>query len=80
MEGKARISFVSKSREIFLPQSNEEMDKGCFVREVPVLLPLDIPADTYKVKFRVEHKLNPLKQRVVDEFESKEFVVDPVTR
>lgn len=80
IEGKTRISFVSKSREIFLPQSHEEMDEGCFVREIPILLPLDIPADTYKVKFRLEYKLNPLKQQVVDEFESKEFAVDPVTR
>lgn len=79
-EGSIRTSFVSPSREVFLPKSTERLEEGCFVREIPVVIPLDLQPDTYKVKFRVEYKLNPLKQNVFNEFESREFVVDPVAR
>ena len=77
VEGTIRTSFVSNTREVFLPLANEEMDKGCFVREIPVAIPSDLEPDTYRVKFSVRYSLNPLKQAVVDEFKSGEFVVDP---
>jgi hypothetical protein len=78
--GQIRTSFVSKSSEIFTPLADEELHEGCLVREVPVLIPDGIPAGAYKIKFRVTYDLNPLKKDIVSEFESKEFVVDPVTR
>lgn len=78
--GQTRTSFVSSSREIFLPVQEEKLPKGCLKQEIPVLLPKDIIPDTYKIKFRVTYDLNPLKKGIVDEFESKEFVVDPVTQ
>lgn len=79
IEGSVRTSFVSDSREIFLPLSRENIPKGCFNREIPVIIPKDIVADTYKIKFRVTYDLNPLKREISDQFESKEFVVDPQT-
>jgi hypothetical protein len=78
--GKVRTSFVSQSREIFLPVSDEKLPKGCLNnQEVPVLIPKDLPPDTYKVTFRVTYDLNPVKKSVVNEFESRSFVVDPPT-
>lgn len=76
-EGILRTSFVSNTREVFLPLQNEEMDHGCFIREIPVSIPANIEPDTYRVRFRVEYALNPLKQKVIDEFQSREFIVDP---
>lgn len=75
--GKTRTSFVSSSREVFLPEQDERLGKGCLKTEVPVVIPKDLPADTYKIKFRSTYNLNPLKKGVVSTFESKEFVVDP---
>lgn len=75
-EGDLRMSFVSTSREIFLPVAKEKGSKGCTKTEFPVLLPKEIPADTYRIKFRVTYDLNPLKQNVVQEFESQPFTVD----
>lgn len=80
VEGKVRVSFLSESREVFLPLSDEALPKGCLQREIPVLIPKDITPGTYKVKFRVTYDLNPLKKGIVDEFESKEFIVDPVSQ
>lgn len=80
VEGDLRTSFISTAREVFLPLSREQLEKGCFVREIPVLIPNDLPAGTYKVKFSIKYNLNPLKQGVFDEFESKEFEVGPITQ
>lgn len=80
IEGELRTSFISTAREVFLPVSSERLEKGCFVREIPVLIPNDLPAGTYKVKFSIKYNLNPLKQGVVDEFESRGFRVGPVTQ
>ena len=80
IKGSVRTSFVSQTREVFLPLSEESIPKGCLQREIPVLLPKDLLPDTYKVKFRVTYDLNPLKKNIVDEFESKEFVVDPAAQ
>ncbi len=79
-KGSVRTSFVSETREVFLPLAEENIPKGCFNRELPVLIPKDLAPDTYKIKFRVTYDLNPLKKGIVDEFESKEFTVDPVTQ
>lgn len=78
-EGTLRTSFVSQTREVFLPLQAEGMEYGCSIREIPVAIPSDIEPDTYRVKFRVQYNLNPLKQRVIDEFKSSEFVVAPLT-
>lgn len=76
VEGVVRTSFVAQSREIFLPETIDKQDAKCEVVEVPVLIPHDTPADTYKVKFRTRYKLNPLKDNVVNEFESQTFKVE----
>lgn len=73
--GRVRTSFVSQSRDILLPISEDRGPKGCNKVEVPVLIPSDTPADTYRVKFHVDYKINPLKT-VVEEFESEPFIVD----
>lgn len=77
IKGVVRTSFVSTSREIFLPQSKEQLPKGCFKQEVPILVPKDLPADTYKIKFHATYNLNPLKTAVVNEFVSTEFQINP---
>lgn len=78
IKGTTRTSFVSKSREVLLPLQDENGPKTCQNIEVPILIPKDLTADTYKVKFRVTYNLNPLKKNIVKEFESQEFIVDPI--
>lgn len=73
--GEIRVSYVSKSREIFLPLTKEQLPKGCDKKEVPVVIPLSILQDTYRIKFRVTYDINPLKQNIVTNFESQEFKV-----
>lgn len=72
--GTLRISYVSSSREVFLPISTERGPKGCTGKQdFPVLLPSDMAPDTYKIKFRAAYDINPLKKNVVSEFESRPF-------
>jgi hypothetical protein len=79
-KGDLRISFVSPSREVFLPLAEEDGPVGCFKTEFPVLIPRDIPADEYRIKFRVlNYKLNPLKTAVDDSFQSQSVIIDPTT-
>lgn len=73
-EGRTRLSFVSASREIFLPTSIDRQDPQCAVAEIPILLPHDIPADTYHIHFRVQYQINPLRS-VIEEFDSGSFEV-----
>lgn len=75
-KGQTRVSFVSASREIFLPLSDENLPEGCLDREIPILIPHEITPGEYKIKFRVEYDLNPLKKNVIQEFESLTFIVD----
>jgi hypothetical protein len=77
VNGQLRISFVSSTREVFLPISNETGEKRCQQTEFPLIVPKDIPNDTYRVKFRATYELNPLKKGIVEEFESKPFKVGP---
>lgn len=73
--GQIRISYVSKSREIFLPLAKEQLPRGCAKTDVPVVIPLSILQDTYKIKFRVTYNINPLKQNIITDFESQQFMV-----
>lgn len=73
INGKLRISFVNESEEKFLPIINEELFKGCSNNSIPIALPKDLTPGDYKVKFRATYNINPLKQNVVVEFESREF-------
>lgn len=73
--GEVRVSFVSKSREVFLPIAYDDQGANCRHTEVPVLIPTDLPPDTYKVKFRTTYEVNPIKKGIVNEFESQEFIV-----
>lgn len=77
VEGVNRISYVSKNREVFLPIAPERLEEGCEARDVPVVIPKDLPKDTYQIKFRVEYDINPVKQDVVVNFESQPFEVGP---
>lgn len=70
--GRVRTSFVSQSREVFLPVSTESSDPGCYKQQVPVVIPHDIPPGEYKVKFSVQYQVNPIK-RVTEEFVSEPF-------
>lgn len=79
--GRTRTSFVSPSREVFLPVAEEKLPVGCLKdakgnpAEVPVLIPHDLPGGEYKVKFSVRYQINPIKS-VTEEFETKSFIVD----
>jgi hypothetical protein len=77
IEGELRLSYVSKNREVFLPVQPERLAEGCASRDVPVVIPKDLPRDTYKINFRATYDINPLKQGVVVDFESQEFTVGP---
>lgn len=73
--GRARVSFVSEDRELFLPASEDRDKKGCQNREVPILIPSDTPPGTYVIRFRIIYDVNPLKKNIVEEFQSKPFEV-----
>lgn len=75
VDGKIRISYVSKSREVFLPLADEKLPKGCNNQEVPVILPLSLLKDTYKIKFHVSYDINPVKRGIVADFESQPITV-----
>lgn len=77
VNGTVRVSYVSKSREIFLPVSREQLPKGCSVdkQELPVVIPLSLLRDEYKIKFHVTYDVNPLKQNVSEDFESQPITV-----
>lgn len=75
LEGSIRMSYVSKSNEFFLPITPEKLSMGCKVTDVPVVIPKDLPKDTYKIKFRVTYDINPLKNNVMIDFESRQFEV-----
>jgi hypothetical protein len=73
--GDLRMSYVSSSREVFLPPTKEQLPKGCDSREVPVVIPKELPKDTYRIKFRATYDVNPLKTGEVVNFESQPFTV-----
>lgn len=72
--GRVRTSFVSDSREIFLPAGEDKQAPECGKREIPVIIPHDIAPDVYKVRFRIEYEVNPIKT-VFEEFDSLPFEV-----
>lgn len=72
--GRVRVSFVNSSREIFLPAGVDKQPPLCAHQEFPVLIPHDIPAGRYKVRFRSQYQINPIKS-TVEEFDSLEFEV-----
>lgn len=78
-KGRLRTSFVSATREVFLPASEENQPPRCLKTEVPVLIPHEIPEDNYRVRFRIDYQLNPVKS-VIEEFDSQEFHVDETER
>jgi len=73
--GHVRTSYVSSTKETFLPVSDEHLQVGCMKRDVPIIIPKDLEPDTYKIKFRVTYDINPLKTGIVNEFESQSFEV-----
>lgn len=75
VKGDLRMSFLSATSESFLPIAKEDGPKGCRQVDFPILLPKDLPPDTYRVKFRVVYEINPIKKGVVSEFQSQEFSV-----
>lgn len=74
--GRVRTSFVANTREEFLPISYERLSPGCYNKELPVLIPRELIPGKYKIKFRIEYQVNPIK-RVVEEFTTEEFEVFP---
>lgn len=75
VKGDLRISYVSKSREVFLPITQETGPKTCMNTEVPVVVPKDLARDEYRIKFHVSYDINPLKQNIDQDFESQPFIV-----
>lgn len=76
IQGKLRISFVDDDQEVFLPIADEKLPKGCSENTIPIALPSSLKPGEYKVKFRATYNINPLKQNVAVEFESKEFKLE----
>lgn len=72
--GRVRTSFVAQSREIFLPVATDTQPPQCLDTEVPVLIPSDLPPGKYRIKFRTEYRINPIKTAIED-FDSVEFEV-----
>lgn len=72
--GRSRVSFISPSREIFLPIGEERQDPTCGQKEIPILIPHELPSGKYKVRFRIEYKINPVRT-VFEDFDSLEFEV-----
>ncbi len=75
IDGTVRVSYISKSREVFLPVAKEQGPKGCENTELPVVIPLNLLKDDYKIKFHVTYDVNPLKQNVTEDFESQVVTV-----
>lgn len=78
--GRTRVSFVSETREVFLPMSEDKAEASCnFGRndpiEIPIIIPKDLPPDRYKIHFRVTYNINPVKKNILEEFDSLEFDV-----
>ncbi len=70
-QGQVRISYLSASREQFIPIVTERIAKGCSVQEFPVVVPVNLTQDTYRIKFRATYDVNPLRKNVPIEFESQ---------
>lgn len=73
--GEVRVSFVGKSVERFLPKSIDKQDPTCKVVDLPILIPVDLPPGNYHVHFRTSYDINPIKQDIITEFDSKDFEV-----
>lgn len=73
--GRVRMSFVGVTKEVFLPLTEDKQDPTCKKTELPIPIPEDLSPGTYHVHFRVTYDINPIKQSVVNEFDSKEFKV-----
>lgn len=71
--GTVRMSFVSKTKEIFLPATPERGPVTCRKTDLPILIPDGLTPDTYKVHFRTTYTINPLQDQVIEDFYSKEF-------
>lgn len=72
VNGQLRISYVSASREVFLPLTPEKGSVGCNpTKDIPILIPNDLPTDTYQLKFKAVYSLNPLKNNVTETFLSQ---------
>lgn len=76
-QGEVRTSFVSESREIFLPVVSEQYDEGCFFQDIPILIPEELPVGTYHIHFEATYDLNPIKKNVTIMFQSQKFTVGP---
>lgn len=76
IDGKLRISFISKTREVFLPLSDERGPVICNNAKYPVPIPVELIPDEYKIKFHVIYDINPIKKGVAIDFESKTFKVN----
>lgn len=74
--GRVRTSYVSKTREVLLPISEDKQEPACREVELPVLVPRDLQPDEYRIHFRVIYDINPLKRAEPIEFESQPFKVD----
>ncbi len=75
--GTVRASLVSSRTEILIPWPNDNSKKGCVNSQAGIAIPAQAATDKYKVRFRVEYKLNPLRTVPVV-IESEEFrVINP---
>lgn len=75
VDGTLRLSFVSATREVFLPITSDKGPVGCVHDiEFPIIVPKDLIPDTYHVHFRSTYRINPFRT-VTEQFDSKNFKV-----
>ena len=74
-QGVVRTSYVSESREIFMPEVTEQYAEGCKSENIPILIPSNLPDGTYHIHFSIAYNINPLKQNVVVTFQSQKFEI-----
>lgn len=75
VEGKLQVSYVSKSREQFVPMMDEKLPKGCDKREIPIVIPRNLSYDTYVLRFTTKYDINPLKKNIEVNFESQPVTI-----
>lgn len=75
VDGELRMSFLNSTHEVFQPVTRERGPAGCKHTPVPILIPKDIEPGIYRIKFYVSYDLNPIKQNILNVFESSEFEI-----
>lgn len=72
--GRVIQRFVSNTTEIFAPTITETDKKGCYNKNLPVVLPPTVTAGTWRVYYRIAYQTSPITT-VTEDFYSEPFTV-----